>query len=100
MLILGVDFTTVLTSVTVPASISGGIQTFQLPQFYTVIDDNIDEFEQSFALIVEIGPDVPTNCHEGADCSCFQTILGDSNCYGRTGATEIRIRDNDCKFTT
>ena len=71
MLILGVDFTTVLTSVTVPASISGGIQTFQLPQFYTVIDDNIDEFEQSFALIVEIGPDVPTNCHEGADCSCF-----------------------------
>ena len=30
--------------------------------------------------------------------SCFQTAPGTIPCYGRRGATEIRIADNDRKF--
>ena len=31
------------------------------------------------------------------DCSCFQTRVGETQCFGRSGATEIRIKDNDRK---
>ena len=31
------------------------------------------------------------------DCSCFQTRVGETQCFGRRGATEIRITDNDRK---
>ena len=55
------------------------------------IDDDIDEIEQTFALVAEIGDDVPDRF------ACFQRQVGDTNCYGRTGATEIRIMDNDSK---
>ena len=35
----------------------------------------------------------------GRDCSCFQTQDGETDCFGtgRSGATEIRITDNDRK---
>ena len=52
-------------------------------------DDNIDEFGQSFALVAEIGDDVPDSF------ACFQRQVGDTDCFNRTGATEIRIMDND-----
>ena len=55
------------------------------------IDDDINEIEQSFALVVQLGDDVPDNF------TCFQRHLGDSECFGRTGVTEIRITDNDRK---
>ena len=29
--------------------------------------------------------------------ACFQLQAGDSGCFGRRGATEIRITDNDRK---
>ncbi|CAI8022403.1 hypothetical protein GBAR_LOCUS13163 [Geodia barretti] len=45
--------------------------------------------EQSFAIVAEIGPDVPENI------SCFQIGVGSDVCFGRRGATEIRITDND-----
>ena len=32
-----------------------------------------------------------------SDCSCFQTAVGATECFGRSGATEIRIADNDSK---
>ena len=32
------------------------------------------------------------------DVSCFQTASGTIPCYGRRGATEIIIADNDRKF--
>ena len=54
-------------------------------------DDDIDEIEQSFALVAEIGDDVPDSF------ACFQGQVGDRACLGRTGATEIRIMDNDGK---
>ena len=102
IIILDADFTTVGLSVIIPPSNSGGIQTFQLPQSFSVIDDNINEVEQSFALVAEILNVVPTTCFDNniilTQCSCFKTELSESNCYGRTGAIEIRIRDNDCKF--
>ena len=52
-------------------------------------DDDIDEFEQSFALVAEIGDDVPDSF------ACFQRYVGETDCLNRTGATEIRIMDND-----
>ena len=54
-------------------------------------DDDIDEIEQSFALVAEIGDDVPDSF------ACFQGQVGDTECSGRTGVTEIRIMDNDGK---
>ena len=73
-------------NVTIPA----GRRTFIIPTFFTVNDDNIDEDEQSFAVVAEI-LDVPENI------SCFQTAPGTIPCYGKRGATEIRIADNDGK---
>ena len=57
----------------------------------TVINDNIDEDEQSFAVVAEI-LDVPENI------SCFQIQAGNIECLGNRGATEIRIVDNDGKL--
>ncbi|CAI8036861.1 hypothetical protein GBAR_LOCUS20652, partial [Geodia barretti] len=56
--------------------------------FFTIDDDDIDEDEQSFAIVAEIGPDVPDGI------SCFQ-LRRSTECFGRRGATEIRIIDND-----
>ena len=44
-LLLGDDFNQTGTTVTVPAKT---VKTFQIPQFFTVVDDDIDEDEQSF----------------------------------------------------
>ena len=32
-----------------------------------------------------------------SECSCFQIGIGSTGCYGRSGATEIRITDNECE---
>ena len=53
-------------------------------------------------MTAEIGSDVPdTNCYVAgvglSDCSCFQTQVGETECFGRSGATVIRITDNDRK---
>ena len=82
------DFSDTPITITVPADRT----TFELPQFFTINDDNIDEDEQSFAIVAEIGRDVPENI------SCFQTGVGERDCFGRRGATEIRITDNDRKL--
>ena len=83
------------TSVQVPASVSSGTQTFELANFFQVIDDDIDEIDQSFAIVAELGPDVPDTPF---NFSCFQITRG-TQCFGRRGATEIRITDNDRKLT-
>ena len=85
------EFTLVGFRVSVPASNSPGIQTYELPQFYSAINDNIDEDEQSFALQVEIGSDIPSST------SCFMLGQDTADCVGRRGATKINIRDNDRK---
>ena len=101
---LGADFSDQCTTVTVPAATTPGSQTYTIPTFFTVVDDNINEVEQKFVIVAEIGDDVPSNCFvEGvglSDCSCFQTQVGEIECLGRSGATKIRITDNDCKNNT
>ena len=94
------DFSDDCMSVTVPAADMDGTQTFELPEFYSIVDDEINEVEQSFALVATLGLDVTATCDvDGviSECSCFQTAVGVTECYGRNGATEIRIIDNDSK---
>ena len=63
---------------------------YEIPSnVFSVIDDDIIEIEQSFAVIAEIGADVSDGI------VCFQTQVEGTNCYGRSGATKIIIRDND-----
>ena len=69
------------TTAEVPAATTDSIQ---IPNFFSVRDDNVHEFTQSFAVVAEIGPDVPENF------TCFQTQAGLGDCFGRRGATEIR----------
>ena len=101
--LLVADFTNNSITVTVPAAITPGIQSYTIPIFFSVIDDDINEVEQSFALVAEIGPDVTNTCYvDGVgvtECSCFQSPNSAMDCYGRRGATEIRITDNDGKNT-
>ena len=85
---VGDDFSTSKTTVVIPA----GTRTFQVPTFFMIVDDNIDEDEQSFAIIAEIEGGVPD------DVTCFQSDVGETGCLGRKGVTEIRITDNDRKF--
>ena len=75
------DFSNEPVTVVVPA----GSRTFTVPEFFTIVDDNMEENEESFAVVAEIGLDVPENS------SCLK-------CLVRQGATEIKIIDNDRKL--
>ena len=55
------------------------------------MNDEVAEIVQSFALVGELGDDVPE------DFACFQRTQNDRECFGRTGATTIKIEDNDGK---
>ena len=85
----GDDFSNEPLTITVPAN----QRSYTIKQFFNISDDNIDEDEQSFAIVAEIGPDVPDGV------SCFHTGVGGTDCFGRRGATEIRITDNDREFS-
>ena len=86
----GADFTDRNSNVTVEgADIELGVFRIKLEDI--TIDDDVHEIEQSFALIAEIGDDVPDRF------ACFQRQVGDTECFNRTGATVIRIMDNDGK---
>ena len=67
------DFSDTPINVTIPAN-SGS---FTIPTFFTINDDNLDEDEQSFAIVAEIGPDVPDGV------SCFQIPNAERACQGR-----------------
>ena len=86
--ITGTDFSNRQLSFTIPAN----VEAYEIPQFFTITDDNIDEDQQSFAIVAEIGSDVPDGV------SCFQIAAGDTDCHGRRGAIEIKIIDDDRKF--
>ena len=81
-------------TVEIPAATTDGTQTYEVPDFFQVNDDDIDEIEQSFAIVATIGNDVPD---APFNFSCFQLAAGEIECFGRRGATEIRITDNDRK---
>ena len=81
---LGKDFTDDPIAFEIPASPDeNGV--FEIPS--SIIDDEIDEFEQSFILVAEIGSDVPDSF------VCFQRqATGDTDCLGRrAGSTEIKL---------
>lgn len=59
----------------------------------SIIDDDINELEQSFVLLAELGPEVPS------DAACFRHSESTDQCNGRIGAVEIRIRDNDRMYS-
>ena len=69
-------------------------QKFEIQQFFSIVDDNIDEDEQSLVIVAEIGPDVPENV------PCFQLGIIETVCHGRQGAIEIIIIDNDRKYSS
>ena len=86
------DFSSSTIIVTVPANQNQGVQTFQLPKFFTVIDDNINEPDQVFAVIAEVGQDVPENY------CCLLLYAGATDCFVGGGAARIIIKDNDRKL--
>ena len=63
-----------------------------LSQVIRIEDDDINEIEQRFALIGELGLEVPE------EFACFRVTFGEAVCRGRVGTTGIRIRDNDRKY--
>ena len=77
-------------TIEVPAAATDGhAQVFSIPNFFPFLFQVIDdEYEQSFAIVAELGPDVPDRI------AYFQLQAGE--CFGRRGATDIRITDNDC----
>ena len=54
-LLSGDDFTNKPLTITIPAN----RRSYTIEQFFNISDDNIDEDQQSFAIVAEIGPDVP-----------------------------------------
>ena len=84
------DFTNVSLTIEVPAART----VFEVPHFFQVTDDDINEYEQSFAIVAELGPDVTDTPF---NFGCFQLQVGETECFGRRGVTEIRITDNDRK---
>ena len=90
----GDDFTSAPFTITIPATedrppgpIFEDIQQSDPVPRFMVIDDDVNELEQSFALVAVLGDDVPDSF------TCFQRQVGLCLCFGRTGATEIRIKD-------
>ena len=81
------DFSSAPFEVMIPA----GTTTLVLPPNFRVEDDNMNEIEQDYALIGELGDDVTDKF------ACFQRRDRDHRgcAAGRTGATTIRIFDND-----
>ena len=60
-----------------------------IPHVFNVIDDDENEIEEMFALVVQLGNDVSDSF------ACFQKQVCDTVCLGRTGAIQINIVDND-----
>ena len=85
------DFTTVPFNITIPATQDNppGPIFEDIPYIFNVIDDDVNEEEETFALVAELGDDVPDSF------ACFQKQVWDTVCLGRTGATQIKIVDND-----
>ena len=80
------DFDTTSITITIP---NGTIEFEITYRFFH--DDNINEIDQSFAIVGVVGDDVPDGL------SSFQRRTGDPLCFGRTGGTTIKIEDNDRK---
>lgn len=80
---LGKDF--LKSTVTFPAPVM--TTSYQVSTFFEVVDDEVNEIEQSFAVIARI-EDTP---------GCFKVAVGATECFGQYGAVQVRITDNDGK---
>ena len=63
--------------------------TYPLPQVIQISDDTINEYDESLALVVEVGTDTPDSM------VCFFRDASDTTCHGRIGAVPVVIKDND-----
>ena len=61
---------------------------YQFPTFFEVVDDEVNEIEQSFAVIARI---------EDTHVGCFKVVVGATECFGQYGAVQVKISDNDGK---
>ena len=86
--LVGADFNPTSIIITIPAGTK--LKEFEIPNTF-FRDDSTNEIDQSFALVGVLGDDVPDRF------ACFQRRKRDSLCFGRTGATTIKIEDNDGK---
>ena len=116
----GADFTNESFVVKIPSNEgSSEPSDYIIPQEFNVTDDDIDEVVQSFALVAEIGADVPESftCFQralqsfipvveipdGCNCSQREVNEGEIGCNAnmeptaRFGATRIHINDDDGK---
>ena len=84
---IGDDFTDVNLTITIPPTEDKSTGVFIVPEVFTATDDDINEIDESFALVAQLGSDVPDSF------TCFQSVFGDMECFGRTGVTEIIIFD-------
>ena len=78
------------TNITLTISASSTIR--RVNHVIEIFDDNINEMNQSFVIVGEIGPDVSD------DIACFQVSFGDELCRGRKGVTRVNILDDDRRF--
>ena len=79
-------------TITIPATEDKFNGIFVVPddESFTVTDDgDPSEIQESFALVTQLGSDVPDSF------TCFQRVVDDTECFGRTGVTEIIIFGND-----
>ena len=81
-------------TVTIPPTENNTTTGYQLPPAFHIINEAVNENQEIFALVAEVGPDTPDRM------VCFQRRLGDTTCHGRLGATQIEIIDNDGRWLT
>ena len=84
---IGDDFSDVNLTITIPATEDKFNGIFVVPddETFTVTDDGLYEIQESFALVAQLGDNVPDSF------TCFQRVVDDTECFGRTGVTEITI---------
>ena len=68
---IGDDFSVESISIEVPAN----RRSYELDMFFSIIDDDLDEDEEIFGVVAEIGPDVPN------EITCFRDAVG-HGCFG------------------
>ena len=79
-------------TITIPATEDkfNGIFTVPDDESFTVTDDgDRSEIQESFALVTQLGDDVPDSF------TCFQRVVDDMECFGKAGVTEIIIVDHN-----
>ena len=79
----------------------GNVPTSALPLVQNNAPCSVCYIATRETILMIPGPDVTNTCYvDGVgvtECSCFQIQVGETDCHGRYGATQIRIRDNDRK---